>query len=138
MKFFNELLIGLFVLGMVGCASNGPANLPPQTGLGAGEANVLIDAYKMDVGDMVQITVWKNPDLSVAEPIRPDGMVAVPLVGDIMAAGLGPEQLAANIEKKLSNYVKNPNVTVILTSLEGHQFLSRVRVTGSVGAQYRH
>lgn len=133
MKFFNELLIGLLVLGMVGCASDGPANLPPPTGHGAGEASVLVENYKMDVGDMVQITVWKNPDLSVQEPIRPDGMVAVPLVGDIMAAGLGPEELAANIEKKLSNYVKNPNVTVILTSLEGHQFLSRVRVTGSVG-----
>jgi len=133
MKFFNELLIGLLVLGVVGCASTGPANLPPQTGLGAGEASVLVDAYKMDVGDMVQITVWKNADLSVSEPIRPDGMVAVPLVGDIMAAGLGPEELATQIEVKLSNYVKNPNVTVILTSLEGHQFLSRVRVTGSVG-----
>jgi polysaccharide export outer membrane protein len=134
MKYFNELLIGLLVMGMVGCASHGPANLPPQTGLGAGEASVLIDAYKMDVGDQVQITVWKNPDLSVSEPIRPDGMVAVPLVGDIMAAGLGPEELAENIEKKLRNYVKNPNVTVVLTSLEGHMFLSRVRVTGSVGA----
>jgi polysaccharide export outer membrane protein len=87
----------------------------------------------MDVGDIVQITVWKNPDLSVEEPVRPDGMVAVPLVGDIMAAGIGPEELAANIEKQLSNYVKSPNVTVILTSLEGHQFLSRVRITGSVG-----
>lgn len=133
MKFFNELLIGLLVLGVVGCASTGPANLPPKTGFGAGEASVLVESYKMDVGDMVQITVWKNPDLSVQEPIRPDGMVAVPLVGDIMAAGLGPEELAAQIEVKLSNYVKNPNVTVILTSLEGHQFLSRVRVTGSVG-----
>ena len=133
MKFINELLIGLLVLAMVGCASNGPANFPPQSGLGEGEVSVLTENYKMDVGDIVQITVWKNADLSVQEPIRPDGMVAVPLVGDIMAAGLGPEQLAANIEKKLSNYVKNPNVTVILTSLEGHQFLSRVRITGSVG-----
>jgi len=132
MKYFNELVIGLLVMAVAGCAANGPANLPPQTVLG--EANVLIDSYKMDVGDMVQITVWKNPDLSVEEPVRPDGMVAVPLVGDIMAAGLGPEELAANIEKQLSNYVKNPNVTVILTSLEGHQFLSRVRITGSVGA----
>lgn len=132
MKYFNELVIGLLVMAVAGCAANGPANLPPQTVLG--EANVLIDSYKMDVGDMVQITVWKNPDLSVEEPVRPDGMVAVPLVGDIMAAGLGPEELAANIEKQLSNYVKNPNVTVILTSLEGHEFLSRVRITGSVGA----
>jgi polysaccharide export outer membrane protein len=133
MKYFNELVIGLFVMAVVGCAADGPTKLPPQTGFGAGEASVLVDSYKMDVGDIVQITVWKNPDLSVQEPVRPDGMVAVPLVGDIMAAGLGPEELAAEIESKLSNYVKNPNVTVILTSLEGHQFLSRVRVTGSVG-----
>jgi len=133
MKYFNELVIGLLVMAVAGCAANGPANLPPQTGLGADEASVLIDSYKMDVGDIVQITVWKNPDLSVEEPVRPDGMVAVPLVGDIMAAGIGPEELAANIEKQLSNYVKSPNVTVILTSLEGHQFLSRVRITGSVG-----
>jgi polysaccharide export outer membrane protein len=132
MKYLNELLVGFLVLVMVGCASNGPANLPPQTGLDAGDASVLIDAYKIDVGDMVQISVWKNPDLSVQEPVRPDGMIAVPLVGDIMAAGVGPEELAANIENKLKNYVKNPNVTVILTDLEGHQFLSRVRVTGSV------
>jgi len=133
MKYFNELVIGLLVMAVAGCAANGPANLPPQTGLGADGASVLIDSYKMDVGDIVQITVWKNPDLSVEEPVRPDGMVAVPLVGDIMAAGIGPEELAANIEKQLSNYVKSPNVTVILTSLEGHQFLSRVRITGSVG-----
>jgi polysaccharide export outer membrane protein len=134
MKVFNELLVGFFVLAMVGCASHGPAKLPPKTGPGADGTNVLVDSYKMDVGDIVQITVWKNPDLSVREPIRPDGMVAVPLVGDIRAAGLGPEELAANIEKELSNYVKNPNVTVILTSLEGHQFLSSIRITGSVGA----
>ena len=57
MKFFNELLIGLLVLGMVGCAADGPANLPPPTGFGAGEASVLIDAYKMDVGDNVKSAV---------------------------------------------------------------------------------
>jgi len=133
MKYFNELFIGSLVMAVVGCAATGPANLPPQSGPGTGDTNVLTESYKMDVGDMVQITVWKNSDLSVTEPVRPDGMVAVPLVGDIMAAGIGPEELAANIEKQLSNYVKNPNVTVILTNLEGHQFLSRVRVTGSVG-----
>lgn len=132
MKFFNELLIGFLVLGVVGCASNGPANLPPQTGTEG--INVLVDSYKMDVGDSVQITVWKNPDLSTGQPIRPDGMVAVPLVGDIKASGLGPEELAANIEKKLKNYIKNPNVTVVLTNLEGQQFLSKVRITGSVAS----
>jgi len=134
MKGSIQLITGLLVLVIAGCASNGPARLPDQTGMGAGDASVLIDQYKMDVGDQVQITVWKNPDLSVSEPVRPDGMVAVPLVGDIKAAGLGPEELAAAIERKLSNYVKNPNVTVVLTSLEGHQFLSSIRITGSVGS----
>ena len=134
MKYFSELLIGLLVLGMVGCASNGPANLPPQTGPGADGVNVLVDSYKMDVGDSVQITVWKNPELSTQQPIRPDGMVAVPLVGDIKASGLGPEELADNIEKKLKNYIKNPNVTVVLTNLEGTRFLSNIRITGSVGS----
>jgi len=132
MKYFNELLIGLFVLGVVGCASDGPANLPTQTG--SEGVNVLVESYRMDVGDSVQITVWKNPDLSTSQPIRPDGMVAVPLVGDIKASGLGPEELAANIEKQLSNYIKNPNVTVVLTNLEGSQFLSNIRITGAVGS----
>jgi len=134
MKFFNELLIGFLVLVLAGCASNGTANLPPQTGPGADGVNVLVDSYKMDVGDRVQITVWKNPDLSTQQPIRPDGMVAVPLVGDIKASGLGPEELATNIEKQLKNYIKNPNVTVVLTNLEGTQFLSSVRITGSVAS----
>ena len=49
-----------------------------------------------------------------------------------MAVGLTPEELAATIESRLANYVKAPNVTVILTSLQGHEFLSRIRVTGSV------
>ena len=130
MKYFSELLVCLFVLILAGCASTGPVNLPPQTE----GVNVLVDSYKMDVGDKVQITVWKNPNLSTSQPIRPDGMVAVPLVGDIKASGLGPEKLAANIETQLKNYIKNPNVTVVLTSLAGHRFLSSIRITGSVGS----
>jgi polysaccharide export outer membrane protein len=86
----------------------------------------------MAVGDQLQINVWKNPELSVSAPIRPDGKVSVPLIGEVMAVGNTPEQLAADIERKLTAYVKSPNVTVILTSLQGHEFLSRIRVTGSV------
>jgi polysaccharide export outer membrane protein len=86
----------------------------------------------MSVGDQVMINVWKNPELSVSAPIRPDGKVSVPLIGDVMAVGRTPEQLAANIENKLKSYVKAPNVTVVLTNLQGHEFLSRIRVTGSV------
>lgn len=129
MNYSLKVCVGcLFALLLAGCAATGTDNLPPPV---AGH-EVLVDSYKMDVGDQVQISVWNNPDLSVSEPIRPDGKIAVPLVGDIVAAGKTPEELSADIETGLSNYIKNPNVTVILTGLEGHAFLSRIRVTGAV------
>jgi polysaccharide export outer membrane protein len=86
----------------------------------------------MAVGDQLQINVWKNPELSVSAPIRPDGKITLPLAGDVMAAGKTPEELSQDIETKLKAYLRKPNVTVILTSLQGHEFLSRIRVTGAV------
>jgi polysaccharide export outer membrane protein len=128
--FCKKWIAGLFVFGVVGCAS-GPSS---QTGLPdqAAGHDVLVESYKIDVGDQLQVSVWKNPDLSISEPVRPDGKIAVPLVGDLMAAGKTPEQLASDITVALTEYIKSPNVTVILTGLEGHAFLSRIRVTGAV------
>jgi polysaccharide export outer membrane protein len=129
----KQLLRGLCVvsvmMGLAGCATHS-ANLP-QGGEGQGPS-VLVESYKMGVGDEVKVIVWKNPELSVSEPVRPDGKIAVPLIGDVDAAGKEPEALAADIKKKLGSYLVNPNVTVILTGLTGHEFLSRIRVTGSV------
>jgi len=132
MKVYLVVLLAGIVGGMAGCSLDGP-RLPEQPA--AGESlgpSVLVDSYKMSVGDVVQVNVWKNPELSLSEPIRPDGKISLPLIGDVMAVGYTPEELAADIEHKLSAYVKAPNVTVILTSLQGHEFLSRIRVTGSV------
>jgi len=131
-KFFITVILVSMALVVSGCTSTRP-NLPSksQSGKSAGP-RVLVKSYKMSVGDQIQINVWKNPELSLAEPIRPDGKISVPLVGDVMAVGLTPEQLAKNIEVRLASYIKAPNVTVILTSLQGHAFLSRIRVTGSV------
>lgn len=136
MKTNQNLLVVLLSiglgLGLDGCSLQKP-NLPEQPKAGENEAPmVLIKSYKMAVGDQIQINVWKNAELSLAEPIRPDGKISMPLVGDVMAAGLTPEELADLLEKRLSSYVKNPNVTIILTTIEGHAFLSRIRVTGSV------
>ncbi len=90
MKFpVRGLFIGLMLFMLAGCVS-GPPNLPAQHG-GHG---VLQGAYTIDVGDQVSISVWKNPELSITEPVRPDGKIAVHLVGDIMAAGKSPEELA--------------------------------------------
>jgi polysaccharide export outer membrane protein len=125
------LFWSLVLIGVAGCA--GKPNLPAEDRtVGGPGPSVLVEAYKMAVGDEVQINVWNSPELSVTEPIRPDGKIALALIGDVMAAGREPEELGAEIAQKLSTYIKNPKVTVILSSLKGHEFLSRIRVTGSV------
>jgi len=127
-ELFTAIIMMVLVSGLTGCATTQP-NLPAQT---ESNSSILINSYKIAVDDKVTINVWKNPELSISEPVRPDGKISLPLVGDVMAAGLTPEELANVIEKRLANYVKAPNVTIILTQLQGHEFLSRVRVTGSV------
>ncbi len=95
-------------------------------------ASQLIEQYKIGVDDIVRVSVWRNPELSVTVPVRPDGKISVPLIGDIQAGGLTPRQVAANVQKKLSRYVRDPRVALILTELRSHEFLSRVRVTGAI------
>jgi len=129
MKYsFGAFIIGIMAVALIGCGTTGTPNLPAQEG-GHG---VLVGSYKIDVGDTVSVSVWKNPELGLTEPVRPDGKISVHLVGDITAAGKTTEGLASDIETALSSYIKDPNVTVILTGLAGHAFLSRVRVTGAV------
>lgn len=96
------------------------------------ETGILVEAYRISVDDQVQVNVWGNPELSIGMPVRPDGKITMPLIGDVLAAGKEPAELAAYIKEKLAQYVRNPNVSVILTELRGSEFLSRVRVTGAV------
>ena len=121
--------MAVLVITLAGCATD--PNLPNTSQLQTGPS-VLVESYQMAVGDQLQVNVWKNDELSVAAPIRPDGRISLPLAGDVMAAGKTPDELAKEIEKKLRAYVRNPKVTVILTNLQGHEFLSRIRVTGAV------
>lgn len=89
-------------------------------------------AYRIGVDDVVNVSVWRNPDLSVSVPVRPDNMISVPLVGDVRAGGLTPEALAHDIRESLSEFIREPQVTVIVTGLNSTAFLSRVRITGAV------
>lgn len=98
-----------------------------------GEHEPAVKAYHIGVGDQVQVSVWRNEELSLSVPVRPDGMISVPLVGDVPAGGYAPMDVAAEIRERLSSYVRDPNVTVIVTQLRSHEYLSRVRVTGAVG-----
>lgn len=126
---YRTCLVVILLIILAGCAGDPVLPSDSQSSVGPG---VLVESYKMAVGDQLQINVWKNPELSVSAPIRPDGKISLPLAGDVMAAGKTPEELGQEVEKKLRAYVRKPNVTVILTDLRGHEFLSRVRITGAV------
>jgi polysaccharide export outer membrane protein len=117
------ILLAAWVCPSLGFAAE-PASAP--------SAPMAIDAYHIGVDDMVQVSVWHNPDLSVTVPVRPDGRISVPLIGDVSAGGRTPEEVAADVKQKLSTYLRDPQVAVILTELRSHEYLSRVRVTGAV------
>ena len=91
-----------------------------------------VSAYHIGVDDEVRVSVWQNPGLDVSVPVRPDGKISVPLVGDVDAGGRTPEDVSAEIQEKLKTFVRDPQVTVIVTQLRSHEYLSRVRVTGAV------
>jgi polysaccharide export outer membrane protein len=98
----------------------------------AASAGAFTEEYRIGVDDIVQVTVWRNPDLGVTVPVRPDGRISVPLIGDVMAGGRTPQEVSGEIEQKLSKYIRDTKVAVILTDLRSHEYLSRVRVTGAV------
>ncbi len=86
--------------------------------------------YLIGPGDTLQVFVWRNPDLSVTVPVRPDGKISTPLVEDMTAVGKTPSILARDIEKALSEYVKSPQVNVIVTIPVS--VFSQVKVIGQV------
>lgn len=115
------------VLILGACADMGPTAEPD-----AGAAPVPEAEYRIGADDRVQVTVWRNPELSVGAPVRPDGKITVPIIGDVEAGGRTPAEVADSIKQRLSTYIREPNVAVIITELRSHEFLSRVRVTGAV------
>ena len=121
------ILVGLLLL-LAACATTMPGTAPPQVDPAAQAVSV----YRIGVDDILQVSVWHNPDLDAKVPVRPDGMISVPLIGDVMAGGKTPEEVSAEIADKLKTYVRDPQVAVILTELRSHEYLSRVRVTGAV------
>jgi len=126
MKLSGLLAASLLVL-LAACTTTGT----PMAGAPPAEA-AMPDAYRIGVDDVVQVSVWRNPELGITAPVRPDGMISVPLVGDVQAGGRVPAEVAKDIQTKLSAYVVDPQVAVILTELRSHEYLSRVRVTGAV------
>lgn len=109
----------LFVLG--GCANP----FPPAPS----EAATPDYKYVVGPGDMVNVVVWRNPELSMSVPVRPDGRLATPLVENLVAIGKDPSTLSRDIEKELSKFIRDPVVTVIVTSFVG-PYSEQIRVVG--------
>ena len=128
MKAINSsvciIWLGFFLLLSSGCATT---DYPPLEG-GPAPAQLTPD-YIIGAGDSVNIFVWRNPELSSSVTVRPDGKITTPLVEDVPASGKTPTQLARDMEKELSVYVKNPVVTVMVGGFIG-PYTEQIRVVG--------
>jgi polysaccharide biosynthesis/export protein len=105
------------------------AQAPASQPLGVG-TTASSGGYLIGPGDTLQVFVWRNPDLSTTVPVRPDGKISTPLSEDMVAVGKTPTQLARDIEAVLSEYVKSPQVNVIVTVPVSA--FSQVKVIGQV------
>lgn len=115
------LAIAAAVLVMAGCATKYPP--APQS---AASPDYL---YKIGPGDSVNIVVWRNPELSMAVTVRPDGRITAPLIEDLPALGKDPTTLARDIEKALAKYIRDPVVTAIVAGYIG-PYPEQIRVVG--------
>ncbi len=109
---------------LIGCSST--ASRYPAAPTLATQADY---SYVIGPGDNVNIIVWRNPELSMSVPVRPDGKIAAPLVDELVAQGRTPVQLAREVETMLGKYVRDPVVTVVVTGFVG-PYSEQVRVVG--------
>lgn len=116
---FLLLLIGLV---LAGCGT--PPVAPART-----SSSTTAD-YVIGPGDSLQVFVWRNPEVSITVPVRPDGRISTPLVEELEVAGKTPTQVAREIEKRLATFLKDPLVTIIVTNFVG-PYSQQVRVLGA-------
>jgi polysaccharide biosynthesis/export protein len=109
-------------------------NVPAAAGTTAASKPAVADPnYLIGPQDVVDISVWKEPDLSRLVPVRPDGKISLPLLNDVQAAGLTPAQLAAQITSNLNKYMTNPQVTVIVSQINSQRIYILGEVTRAGG-----
>jgi len=88
--------------------------------------------YIIGPGDNIQIFVWDNPDISRSVTVRPDGKISTPLIDDLLVIGKTPSQLARDVEENLSQFVRDPLVSIIVGSFQGI-YAQQVRIIGQIG-----
>ncbi|MGZ8349890.1 MAG: XrtA/PEP-CTERM system exopolysaccharide export protein [Allosphingosinicella sp.] len=124
------LIAAIGSLGLTGCASTGRSGkmLPPATFLS--EESAPGEDYMIGALDELTVFVWRNPELGAKVQVRPDGRITTPLISDLQAAGKTPAQLAENIKSKLTQYIEDPLVSVMVDKFQG-TFSQQIRVVGA-------
>lgn len=113
---------------VISCASSPTVELPPTPSQATAKA--VGSDYIIGPGDTLQVFVWRNPELSIAVPVRPDGKISTPLIENMVAVGKTSPQLARDMEGVLSEYVRSPKVNIIVTTAASA--FSLVKVVGQV------
>jgi polysaccharide export outer membrane protein len=123
------LALGLASAVLTGCTTSQPsATLPPASFVSTDEKPS--ESYVIGPLDQLTIFVWRNPELGAKVQVRPDGRITTPLIADLPATGRTPAQLADDIKQRLSQYVTDPNVSVIVDQPSG-TYSQQVRVVGA-------
>jgi polysaccharide biosynthesis/export protein len=126
------MLAGWLAVGPLlgACASSGLPAQPAAPTPAQASAKSVDSNYIIGPGDSLEVFVWRNPELSVTVPVRPDGKISTPLVEDMVAVGKTAPQLARDMEKVLSEYVRSPKVNIIVTTATSA--FSQVKIVGQV------
>jgi len=133
------LLVSVVLAGVL--ANSASAQAAPATAAGSAAATTAEkpadkphdDSFVIGNDDVLAINVWKEPDISRSIPVRSDGKISLPLVGEVQAAGLTPLKLEKDIASKLKNYIAEPEVTVMVQQVNSQKFniLGQVNKPGS-------
>jgi len=124
-KAIRCLILSLIVSGVVCCSHSKPAEINIDTNINTNintEEPVDASAYVIGAMDVLEIQVWKEPDLSRQVLVRPDGKITLALIGDIQASGMNTLDLKALLTERLRNFVDNPEVTVTLLESRSKNF----------------
>ena len=121
-------VIGLVVAALGLVASFGGGALAREAETKPAPRGPALPAYTIGLGDTLRVAVWKEPELTLDVTVRPDGMITMPLLGDVEAAGRSPGQLANTLAAQLQQLVENPRVTVSVTQTTS----ARIYVVGQM------
>ena len=132
MKLIWTAVAAVVLIGSMALAQDAPAQPAASPAsdktTNAASNNQTGAEYVIGPDDVLHVAVWKEADLSATLPVRPDGKISLPLLNDVQAAGLTPQQLSASLTEKLKKYIADPRVTVVVATINS----KRIYLTGEV------